>query len=276
MFLERYKLTEAEKAKPYSKYFYKDLASWDPEHMAKMDKPIDPALALPIERISDLLNPGDLDCEVGWCIMPDGSGFIANHRVWPGVTVEMIQWWFAWHALEDLRYKIWFPAGHYGISVSEETRRKITDPKVPLVEKVTGVTHHVVESCDGPTENIFIDFLKPEEMGFDMSRYHAPNVGCVCGGHGVSQMINPPLGLPNFKGSAAMVHFFREVEGGIEQRTRFWIGKKFLNGSPIHTLPGGVKIPPYPVAGLARHNVKEFANLQSFLPQIYSEHGGTF
>ena len=277
MFLERFKLTAAEKAKPYAKYFYRDPAPFEPEAMAAMARPIDPALALPIERRNDLLNPGYFECEAGWCVMPDGSGYIANLTRWPGATVDMIKWWFAWHALgDDLRYKIWFPKGHFAISVSEADRKRALDPATDLDHKLWGMTHNVTESCDAPTENIYINFLSPEDMGFDMERFHSPNVACVCGGHGTSQMINPPLGAPNFKGSAAMVHSFREVEGGLEQRTRFWMGKKFLKGKAIHTLPGGVKLPPFVPMCLARHNVKEFANLRSFLPEIYAEHGGTF
>lgn len=271
MFIKRYKLTAEEKAKPYAKYFYREVTPPDPDKLAKMDQPIDPSKALPIERINDLLKPGYLDVEIGWCIMPDGSGFIANHNLMPGVTVDMLKWWFAWHALEDLRYKIWYKPGHFGISISEEAREKILDPKTSMDEKLWGITHHVVEACDGPTENIYISFLSPENLGFDMSLFKPPYAAAVFGGNGVSQMISPPPGVPNRKSPAVMVHLIREIEGGVEMRTRFWMGKKMIDKKPVHCLPRGAKIPPFVPQNLARHNVKEYANLASFLPQIYEE-----
>ena len=44
----------------------------------------------------------------------------------------MIDWWFAWHALEPLRYKIWNPPCHFEISLSERDRAKVLDPARPL------------------------------------------------------------------------------------------------------------------------------------------------
>jgi hypothetical protein len=93
-------LTPEEKAKPYSKYFYRKAAAPAPERIAAMDQPIDPSKALPIERISDLLNPGYGEVEAGWCVLPNGAGYVANHIPMPGVTVDMVTWWYAWHGLE--------------------------------------------------------------------------------------------------------------------------------------------------------------------------------
>jgi len=272
MFIERFKLTVEQKAKPYAKYFYQEPAPCDPKQLAKMDNAIDPSQALPIDRMNDLLNPGYLECETGWCVMPDGSAFIANHSMFKGVTLDMLRWWFAWHSLDDLRYKIWWPKGHFHITVDEKSREKILDPSTPMNEKLWGMTHHVVESCDAPTENIYINFKSPEDMGFNMDRFDHKTMAAF-GGCGVSQMINPPPGAPNHKGSAAMLHFCREVEGGVEMRSRFWIGKKILNKKPIHCLPGGVKLPFFVAKCLARHNVMEYANLARLIPAIYPEQG---
>ena len=32
-----------------------------------------------------------------YCVMPNGTGFLANRTEMPGVTPEMFEWWFAWH-----------------------------------------------------------------------------------------------------------------------------------------------------------------------------------
>src|ERR1017187_9826137 len=117
-------------------------------------------------------------------------------------------------------------------------------------------------------------FHDPEDVGFDMARFHAPNVGTIVAANGVSLMLNPPPGVPNFKAPAFMIHFIREVSGGIEYRTRFWMGYHILNRKPWFLLPGGVRIPEFVPRGLAIHNVCEYTNLGSFLPQLYEEQNG--
>jgi hypothetical protein len=240
-----------------------------------MDKPIDPSKALPIERINDLLNPGYFEVESGWCILPNGAGYIANYTPMPGVTVDMVNWWMAWHSLEDLRYKIWWPDGHFGISLSGEDRAKVLDPRRSMTQKFQGVTHIVIENIGGPNaERIEISFMTPEDVGFDMGRFKSSNVGTIVAANGLSQMINPPLGFPNHKAPAFMIHFIREIPGGIEYRTRFWMGYHILGGIPRLLLPSGVSIPEFVPRGLAIHNVFEYANLSSFLPHIYQEQKG--
>jgi hypothetical protein len=99
-------LTAEEKARPYAKYFYEGIPQPDPDHFAMMDAPCDPANAIYPEQLNDLLDPGDMDVEIGWCNLPNGAGFIANRIIHPDATAEMVDWWFAWHPLEDLRYRI--------------------------------------------------------------------------------------------------------------------------------------------------------------------------
>ena len=125
-------LTLEEKARSYSKYFYRKVVPPLPESVAAMDKPMDPAQALPIERINDLLNPGYHEVESGWCILPNGAGYIANHTLMPAVTVDMVNWWMAWHGLEPMRYRIWYPPAHFGVTLSDKDRAKVLDPNRSL------------------------------------------------------------------------------------------------------------------------------------------------
>lgn len=268
-------LTPEERVKPYSKYFYRKPSLPTQEKLAIMDRPINPSKALPIEGINDLLNPGYFEVEAGWCILPNGAGYVANYLTMPGVTIEMIHWWFAWHSLEDLRYKIWWPDGHFAISLSDEDRIKVLDSNRTLMQKFQGITHFVIENVGGPCdEKIAIHFLTPEEVGFDMSRFKSPYVGTIVAANGISEMIHPPNHLPNTKSPAFMIHFIREIPGGVEFRTRFWMGYHILNQKPHLLLPPGMRIPESALRGLAIHNVYEYTNLSSFLPQIYKEQGG--
>ena len=104
-------LTPEEQARPFAKYYFEDIKQPDPAHYAAMEQPMDPSKSFGPEEINRLLDVEELEkgVEVGWCWRPDGSGYIANKIFYPGVTAEMIDWWFAWHPLEDLRYRIWYP-----------------------------------------------------------------------------------------------------------------------------------------------------------------------
>ena len=204
-------LTPEEEAKPYAKYYHRPVTPPDPDLIAqiKPDTQIDPALALPPERISELLDPGYHEVETGWCIMPNGTGYLAVHNKMPGVTVEMLDWWFWWHSMASMRYGLWYPPGHYGISISKKSRARLSDPNVPAKEKIYGRTDHVVEDIGTGAEDIYISFCAPEEMGFDMSRFHAPNVAAVYGGYGFDQ---PQGAKPSdIRAPAIMCHFIREL-----------------------------------------------------------------
>ena len=55
----------------------------------------------------------------------------------PGETPEMFDWWFAWHGLEDMRYRIWDPEDHF--YARQQMPEKVLDPKVPMKEKHGGL-----------------------------------------------------------------------------------------------------------------------------------------
>ncbi|MCX8021729.1 MAG: hypothetical protein N2745_03045 [Syntrophorhabdaceae bacterium] len=265
-------LTEEEKKKPYAKYFYRDLNPPDPDVLKAMEKPIDPSRAITPEQINDLLEPGYLDCEIGWCQMPDGTGFIANLNKMPGVTVEMVYWWFTWMTLNDLRYKIWYKPSHIGHYISPETRKAILDPKSRIPEDTLwGRTHYAVEDIGVGPEFIHIHFKSPEECGFDMKRFKKPYVSGLVAGYGDEMMLNDPHAP---RGCAVMCHILRDVEGGIEWRTRFWMGYRLEKGRADKVLPPGEKVPEEAIRGLALHNAHEFANYKVMLPDIYRELGG--
>jgi hypothetical protein len=265
----RNELTLQQKQKPYVKYFNQPIAAPNPELMKIiMQGPMDPAKALMPENINDLLEQGYHEVETGYCILPNGAAYVAVNNNFPGATVEMINWWFAWHALEDLRYMLWFRKGHYGISLSDEDREIILNPETPVLEKFQGLTHYVIENTGGGIEDIQIRFLTPEESGFDMARYKADS-STVIAANGVSQLRS---GGP--KAPAIMIHYIREVPGGVESRSRFWLGYHMADKKPVKLLPEGIQIPIQVPMGLAFHNIEEYSNLAAILPQLYNEMEG--
>jgi hypothetical protein len=266
-------LTPEEKARPYSKYYYLPLAEPNAELKAAREMPpMDPSKAQMPQNINYFLDPGYFEVETGYCVLPNGAGYLSVNNKMPGVTADMINWWFAWHSLEPLRYKIWYPPGHKKAIVNERARKRLLDPSTPAPLKFQGITHQVVEGIsDSPPAHLWINFLPPEEMGFDMTRFHSPNVETVVGGFGINAgtFDVPP---PSFvRGGSIMMHFVRAIPDGIEFRTRFWIGYRFVDRVPVCVLPPGIAIPENVPRGLFQHNIDEFSNLGSFLPQIYRE-----
>lgn len=267
-------LTPQEEARPFAKYYYEAIKQPDPAYYALMEEPMDPARAFGPEEINRLLYPERLEnqeLEIGWCNLQNGAGFIANKVFYPGVTAEMIDWWFAWHPLEDLRYRIWYPPQHGGIMLSPMDRARILDPAVPNREKNWGVVHNVTENCDNGFENIDIAFRPPADMGFDMERFK--KVAATFAG-GVGWAVTVDRNDYSITAPAIMCHIFYDAPGGLLHRTRFWMGYRMTEeGRPELCLPPGVKVPVEAVRGLARHNVKEFTRFGDFLPRIYGEFG---
>jgi len=265
--MKRRELTAEEKKKPYAKYFYKDLAEIPQEDLDIVNAgPIDPARATPIEKRNDLMKPGYLDVETGYTVMPDGSGFAATLVKMPGVTPDMLDWWFNWHPMEGLRYALWCPVAHTNISVKNPAQH-LDSSGVPLRVRNYGSTHYPVEGFNiQGADRIRIEFFSPEEFGLDMSMFKEPGISRVYCANVILDATHIPFNV--------FIHAIREVDGGVEYRSRYWVWQTMKKG-----LPKKVKLPmPYKMMDMARnnclHSLTEYNNLASFLPQLYSEMGG--
>ncbi len=71
---------------------------------------------------------------------PTAARCVALRHPMTGATPEMIDWWFAWHGLEDLRYKLWYPEMHVSARLDPEERAKVLDPARSPAAEVPG-TH---------------------------------------------------------------------------------------------------------------------------------------
>ena len=221
----RPQLKPEERALSYAKYYDLPITPIPPEKLAVLQAgPIDPKLALPIERRNDLFNPGYLDCEVGWCVMENGTGYLANLTPMPGVTPEMFNWWFAWHGLEDMRYRIWDPEDHF--YARQQNPDRIKDPGVPMREKNWGTVHFVLEDIGPGPDELVLNFQYPHVLGYDEDKVGTPACAAMqcANGHGP---------VPGQGVAAIMTHMVREIEGGVELRSRFWIGYGLVNGQVV-------------------------------------------
>ncbi len=252
-------VTEEDKKKSYYKYYLEPMVEPPRENIQKiLAGPIDPAKALHVHERNRLFEPGYFEEEIGYCVMPDGTGYIANLVKMPGVTGEMFDWWFAWHGLDNLRYTIWDNEDHYRAESMQ--KEKANDPLLSYQERYWDTTHLVYEDVGMGPENIVIHFKNPGDMGFDTSKIGTSACSTiVCG-----------------NGGAIMCHFIRPIEGGVELRTRFWMGWTVRNKIAYKVLPDGVRMPEEPLKALALHNIKEFTNLAALLPRIFPEERDNF
>ena len=257
---KRPELTAAERALPYAKFYDLPITPIPEEKLAVLAAgPIDPSLALKIEDRNDLFKPGYLPCEIGYCVMPNGTGFLANRTEMPGVTPEMFEWWFAWHSLEDLRYRIWDPEDHY--YARQQMREKTLDQSLPMRERTWGTVHHVLEDIGPGPDELVLEFRYPHELGYEEEKVGTDACAAlICAnGHGP---------VPGQGVAAIMTHFVREIPGGIELRSRFWIGYGLVDGRLVKLVPDGVSVPEEVPMGLFAHNLKEFGHLAAILPQV--------
>jgi len=262
-------LTEEEKKNPISKYYTEQITPPNPELMGiLLSGPMNPEDSIKPEEARKLLAPGYMKTETGYCIMDNRCGYLCVNNRFPGLTLDMIKWWFAWHPLESLRYKIWNPYCHPYAAIADCDREKIMDMSVPIEDKIADVVHFVVENIGAGMQDIVIHFEKPECFGFTKEELKEAHSYAI-GGYGLVENREGEKGkLP-----VIMLHYFREIEGGVETRTRFWMGYRIVKGHPVCVLPEGVTVPIEAPMGLAMHNVEEFGHLASFLPRIYAEFG---
>jgi hypothetical protein len=260
---QRPELKPEERAFSYSKYYDLPITPI-PEDKGRIlaGGPMDPADALPIERRGELLNPGYFPVEIGYCVMENGTGYLANLTEMPGVTPEMFEWWMAWHALEDLRYRIWDPEDHF--YARQQMREKVLDPGVPMREKTWGTVHDILEDVGGGPDRLILEFRYPHELGYDEEKVGTKLCATMmcANGHGP---------VPGEGVAAIMTHMVREIKGGIELRSRFWIGYGLVDGNVVKLLPDGVCVPEIVPKGLFAHNLKEFGHLAAILPSVYEE-----
>ncbi|MEI3381760.1 MAG: hypothetical protein V8R43_09745 [Dorea sp.] len=102
-----------EKNLSYYRFFEQDLAEIPQEKLQILKGGPSQIKAVPFEEKNLFLAGKDeAYCQTGYGIMEDGTGFVCNTTYMPGVTGEMLDWWFPWHSVgSDLRYKIWDPDG---------------------------------------------------------------------------------------------------------------------------------------------------------------------
>lgn len=261
----------SDKKKSYYKYYDSNIV---PAYREKIEAikeiPNDNATALRIEDRNDLFKEGYLPGEFGWWSLEDGSAIVANQTFMKDVTGEMFDWWFAWHPLDRLRYALWDNEDHYDVYLKD--KKRAMDTSLSLRERNWGSVHYVWEDIGtGRADLLELSFKSPKDMGYDVSKIDTDLCNTIICANGLTFGNDKMPDAPAF-----MTHFVRPVEGGIELRSRFWMGYHIIDGEPVKLLPDGINVPPITAISLLKHNVKEFTNLADILPKVYAEEKDNF
>jgi len=258
-------VSQEEKNLSYYKFFERPMAEIPEEKLAILiNGQGDKKVGVPFEKRDLFLGGNDEEyCQNGYGIHDDGTGYVCNTTYMPGVTGDMLDWWFPWHSVgSDLRYKIWDPEDH--CFARADNAAYVCDPKVPMREKTWGVNHYIMEDIGPGPEFLKLCFKSPADFGYDpaiVGSKACESLACAIG-EGIC--------------AAAMTHKWYPCEGGVMFCSRFWIGFKLDNGIIKKALPEGVKIPEFVPKGLFAHNIKEFSNLAAILPEVYTENKDIF
>ena len=306
----KFPVSEEDKKKSYYKYYERAFnyapCEWFDDVVLKR---LDDKDVLQIYQRNRLFDP-NYEHKRGFWSGDDGTGYqtaiLQNQMFLPGVTGEMFDWWFGWHSIDSLRYKIWDPEDH-AWALNQDLDR-ILDESLPVRERNWYTNHHIDEmifsghpygfpegsiySTDSastpasmitedfvvkrrnqaykvpfsqPIAPININFLPPFEYGFDMSLVGTELCSTVVCGNSVA------VRLGEATITTAMCHFLKPAEGGSTLYSTFWGGYSIMHGQVIknneHDAPAAEPV----VMMLLLHNIKEFYNLSSFLPELYEE-----
>jgi hypothetical protein len=257
-------VTEEEKSRSYYKYFLREMTRPAEGVIEKvLSQELSPEDALRIQDKDLLFEDGYLKGEYGWCVFEDGTATVANLTAMPRVTADMLDWYWAWHGLEALRYKIWDPEEHYSALTLQ--REQCLNPSLSYKERYWNTCQDVVEGFlhpGRPEPPMRMIFRNPADVGYSREKLNAFEGTIICGG-----------GIDD---GCFMTHFFRPTEGDGELRSRFWMGWKFEGTKPVKTLPDGERIDPEILMPLLKHTIREFTNLAAILPDLYAEEKDNF
>jgi len=227
------------------------------------------ALGFTIDQADLLKESGYLPLENGTTRLETGQIFVAVQTHMPRVTGEMFEWWMGWHYMENQRYKLWHPRAHLANGTKE---MKGDDPALSDREKYL-TTHYVTEYVGNRCEAITITFEEPEVYFSDPSGFRGNGItATVCGRVGLQRA---PITI------GTLIHQIREVEGGSEMRSRFWLARPELRGFESESWVNKAFGSKWIAGGLLGANIgrdmvvhcgMEMNHLAGFLPDLYADY----
>lgn len=191
--------------------------------------------------------------------LPNGIYEVSALTPMPGVTPEMVRWWFADYMQTSEHYQRWYPGAHIWMG---------WENKVP--GEYVGASHLVHEYIGEEMQKLRIQFVPPEEILGDVT-LGADDVA-VCAKPG---LLEQPIN------GGQMCHIIRATEDGAEMRSRFWLGMvaKRDGNEQIGSIEGIVAntylarkfgVSRSAAIDLMNHCTEEMRILAGFLPELYA------
>lgn len=208
------------------------------------------------EEKNEILSDAKLQNELGYKMMKDGTFLVSMTCPMPEITADMIEWWFWWHAKETIRYQVWFPSEHIGISYRKKDRDFFEQQTLPAFQ---ANSQYPVERIGGMKMPLRIDFVTPEEFGFSRQLMQENNIVKIVCGH-----------VSTFNGlvrHTEMAHIYKQTDEGLFMISRFWLGKTMKN-----PLLRKIVITEKTAKGMAEHCCIEYRNLCEILPVLYNNY----
>lgn len=265
-------------AKPYAKYFQKDLVA-PVEMVAALEQgPLPREWVLPptVDGLKTMMRTFAQAPVSGYALVEEGPlAYAQSRHVFPGVTARMFEWWFCWHPLESERYMLWFPYAHIHNSVKDPQR--LADTRLSYGERLYGNPNHITEYIGNMFLDGVISFDEPTAFGVDKALIEQEGFTFNASG------IISPWDAPDTP-LVLMIHLGRDTPAGLEMINRYWIGthesfdrfKKFPGGAKkSKALARKMGLDKAALENfayeMALHDMTEFTCLGKFLADIYKD-----
>ena len=202
---------------------------------------------------NQILSDEILHQEAGYRQLEDGNYLVSMYCPMPGITADMIKWWFWWHPQESQRYQVWYPGEHDSISYQKKDQEYFCEKVCPDFRPNS---QYPVERIGKMRMPLRIDFVEPESFGFSARQMRENNIPLIICGH-----------VAAYKGlikHTEMAHIFKQTDDGLFMISRFWIGQTLKN-----PLLRKFVLTDDTAKGMAEHCCVEYRNLAEILPELY-------
>lgn len=130
---------------PYASFFTPDLQV--PVSSAKAlqqgQLPPEQTLTPSISDLNTLFDSSVGSPEAGYAVLEGPMAYVQSHMVMPGVTTEMLKWWYLWYPLEKEHFLLWFPYAH--IDAFVEDPQRLADQSLSFEERLYHNPEHIEE-----------------------------------------------------------------------------------------------------------------------------------
>lgn len=190
--------------------------------------------------------------------LPNGVYEVSALTPMPGVTPEMVRWWFADYMQTSEHYQRWYPGAHVWMD---------WENKMP--GEFVGASHLVHEYIGDEMQKLRIQFVPPEDILGAVELRDSDVAVCARPG-----LLDQPLN------GGKMCHIIRATEDGAEMRSRFWLGivAKRDGNDQVGSIEGLIAntylvrklgVSQSAAIDLMNHCVDEMSILAGFLPELY-------